>query len=297
VTASQLPARNARTSQPEVTPPDGAAGHRYDAIIPAADGSRLAAEIWPSHVPGSRRAVVFVHGFCGNRSENGLFNALAAACAARGLNAVLYDWRGLGKSEGDFCSTSLGDHITDFKRVTQWVRRQFGGVVESQCAVGFSLGAAVIGSALRDDTILSSVVYLSPAVRPRDSMWPRYDTPRIKRELAARGVVKKPDSSVLLGEPILTSLRTTDLGPSAFDLDVPLLVCHGTADSRIDCAHTQALVATRHPRSPGLPEGFRYAEFPGASHSFRPDDRHWQRLSSIVADWFTGHGPRATTAN
>jgi uncharacterized protein len=254
---------------------------RFNGMIRGAGAQQLAVELRPSVVPESRRIAVFVHGFCGNRQENGLFEALADECAARGIHAVLYDWRGLGDSEGDFKETSLDDHVDDFRHVLRWCRT-LADDVESLSAVGFSLGAAIIGSVLREESPLDSVAYLSPAVRPRLSMWPRYDKPEIHRELDAHGCVKKPDSDVVLGRRILASLETTDLGRSAFALQVPLLVCHGSADTRIDCSHTRELVEAVPRRA------VEYREFRGASHSFRPDDRHWKRLSSVVGGWLTG---------
>lgn len=259
----------------------GTPGKPHDAIIPVSDGARLAAEIWPAMSPQSRRAVVFVHGFCGNRRENGLCERLAAECSANGLHAVLYDWRGLASSQGDFASTSLADHIADFKRVLQWTRERFRTEAPALSAVGFSLGAAVIGSALRDGTALGSVAYLSPAVRPRLSMWPRYNTPGIRRELAKRGVVKKSGTSILLGRGILSSLRDTDLGPNAFNVGIPLLVCHGTADARIDCSHSRVLMERIRPAD-SAPD---YVEFPGASHSFRPSDAYWDKLAAKLTSW------------
>lgn len=256
----------------------------YRALIPADEELRLAADVWPSRV-SSRGAVVFVHGFCGGRAENGLFHKLAAACSARGFHAVLYDWRGIGLSEGNFTSTGLDDHVADFKRVVEWTRAHFGSEAPSLSAVGFSLGAALIGSAVRDGMDLGSVAYLSPAVRPRHDMWPRYNTPEIMRELSEHGVVKKPGSSVFLGEEILESLRETDLGPRAFDLETPLLVCHGSADTRIDCASSRKLKDERERRRGKRRSTFRYEEFPGASHSFRPEDHCWDRLGAIVAGW------------
>jgi alpha-beta hydrolase superfamily lysophospholipase len=260
---------------------------QYDALIPVHEDVRLAAEVWRSTRPTSaRRAVVFVHGFCGNRDENGLFHRLAAECCARGLHAVLYDWRGIGSSQGEFSRTSLEDHVADFKVVVDWTREHFRDEVPAMCGVGFSLGAAVIGSALAETMKLSSVAYLSPAVRPRRDMWPRYNTPDIKRELAEHGVVKKPGSSVLLGEPILESLRETDLGPRAFDLDAPLLVCHGTADTRIAFSSSKKLAAERDKLRASGRKSFLYEEFRGASHSFRPEAESWDRLASLVTDWF-----------
>ena len=147
-------------------------------------------------------------------------------------------------------------------------------------AVGFSLGAAVIGLALRQQHDLTSVVYLSPASRPKESMWPRYEA--LWSQVKAHGVVEKPGSDVRLGRPILESLRDTDLGPRAFDLEVPLLVCHGTADARVDYTHTEKLLA----RLDGKRETFRHIKFPGASHSFRPADTCWDRLADNLAEWF-----------
>jgi alpha-beta hydrolase superfamily lysophospholipase len=247
--------------------------------ITAADGTDLAAEV---HAPQSTRgAIVFVHGFCGNKGENGLFHALAARCVEDGFAAVLYDWRGIADSKGDFPSSTLDDHTSDFEQVAQWTKSRFGTKLGPLHAVGFSLGAAVIGLALRRRLKLTSVAYLSPAARPRQSMWPRYSSEQLWSELATRGVVEKPGSSILLGPAILESLRDTDLGPRAFDLKVPLLVCHGTDDARIDCSHTRELVERRDSTN-----DFRYMEFEGASHSFRPAEASWDKLGDALTAWF-----------
>lgn len=258
----------------------------HDAIIPTSDGSRLAAEVWRPLSP-SRGAVVFVHGFCGDKSENGLFHALAAECSANGFHAVLYDWRGIARSQGNFSSTTLADHVEDFQQVVAWTSARFEVDSNSLFAVGFSLGAAVIGSALRNDAELGSIAYLSPAVRPSLDMWPRYDTPSIWGEIEKRGVVEKPGSSVMLGRPILASLRDTDLGPRAFDVKVPLLVCHGSADARIACSSTRKLVAKA--TAPHL----EYCEIKGASHSFRPEERYRKRLASVFTGWLAKRRPPA----
>lgn len=253
------------------------------AEVMTADGLRLAAAVLPAATRRSRGAVIFVHGFCGNRDENGLFDTLAEHCAAAGFDTVRYDWRGIGDSEGEFPATCLDDHVADFEQVVEWTRAHFAGACAVH-AVGFSLGAAVVGLALKRQMQLQAVAYLSPAVRPSVSMWPRYDRPDLWRELDRRGVVEKPGSSVLLGQAILGSLRDTDLGPQAFDLDVPLLVCHGTNDARIDCSHSRALAEQRSAR----PGDFVYREFEGASHSFRRADDCWPELASAVAKWFAG---------
>jgi len=250
--------------------------------IRAKDGTKLAAEVHRPRTRPVQGVAIFVHGFCGDKGENGLFHALAAHCVDEGFAAVLYDWRGIADSKGDFPSSTLRDHTADFASVVRWTKSQFEESTGLLHAVGFSLGAAVVGLAIRSGLPLTSIAYLSPASRPRQSMWPRYDSERLWTELGRRGgVIEKPGTNVLLGTSILQSLRDTDLGVRAFDMRTPLLVCHGTDDLRIDCAHSRQLAEQRSSRSK-----FRYVEFKGASHSFRPAETSWDRLGRELTSWF-----------
>ncbi|MBS1845145.1 MAG: alpha/beta fold hydrolase [Actinobacteria bacterium] len=258
----------------------------FCARITAADGTELSAEVYEPEVEKARGAVIFVHGFGGNKGENGLFHSLAARCVREGFAAVLYDWRGIAQSAGDFPTSTLADHEADFELVAGWVKDRVAPSQTALHAVGFSLGAAVIGLAVRNrHSSFTSVVYLSPASRPRRSMWPRYE--ELWGEAKAHGVIEKPGGDVLLGPRILESLRETDLGPEAFQLEMPLLVCHGTADSRVDYTHTEELVA-RMDRE----RNFRHVRFEGASHSFRPaadsGENHWVKLGDELVTWFGG---------
>lgn len=245
------------------------------------DGTKLATDILFPRSTKIRGAIIFVHGFAGEKGENGLFDVLASHCVDGGFAAVLYDWRGIGDSGGDFPSSTLRDHAADFANVAQWTKSRFEA--EALYAVGFSLGAAVVGLALRHQVELTSAAYLSPASRPRRSMWPRYSGEALWSDLRQHGVVEKPGSSVLLGASILNSLRDTDLGPQAFDLGIPLLVCHGTGDVRIDCSHTRELARQRNGKG-----AFRFVEFEDASHSFRPADSSWDVLGNEITTWFGG---------
>jgi alpha-beta hydrolase superfamily lysophospholipase len=258
---------------------------RFESMtIEAQHGARLAAILAsPRNVP-TRATVVFVHGFGGNKFENGLFSAIAEKCALKGFSAVFYDWRGVGDSEGEFQSTSLSQHVSDFQTVLAWARKRSQESDHPLCAVGFSLGAAVVGLALRQGASLDCVTYLSPAVRPRLTMWPRYNNERNWRSIEECGIVKKPGSTLLLTQLILEYLRDTDLGIRAFEVNTPLLVCHGTRDSRIDFSNIQTLVKARRRDA----AAFKFFKVKGASHSFRPDITYWPALASQVSDWIDG---------
>lgn len=244
----------------------------------------MAVEIRRSKCRSARGVIVFVHGFAGNRHENGLFNRIAEYTTGEGFHSILYDWRGIRPSQGEFHSTSLREHVDDFKGVVKWARKHFSDCGNTICGVGFSLGAAVMGLALKNErTILNCAVYLSPAVRPSVSMWPRYAD--LLGEIREKGWVEKPGTSVLIGRKIIDSLRKTDLGDMAFDVGIPLLVCHGTNDDRISCKYSRDIANCRKDKNKS--SHFKYMEFEGASHSFKPESYHWAKLARDVTNWFS----------
>jgi alpha-beta hydrolase superfamily lysophospholipase len=204
-----------------------------------------------------------------------------------GYLVAMYDWRGLGASEGDFSNTTLGTHSSDFRQVVGWLHRSCGIAPADLCLVGFSLGAALVVRAVRQGLRPGACSLWSPAVRPRLSMWPRYGSPEKRAELRTTGYVLKPENGVRLGRPILRSLRATDLGPNAFALGVRLLVCHGTDDARIPIEHTREVFHASGEDSALL------VEFPGASHSFGPAPDQRRLLFELFLHWLSDGGLRS----
>jgi pimeloyl-ACP methyl ester carboxylesterase len=247
--------------------------------VPVADGTELAADIYHAANQPPCGLLILVPGFAGDKQEGGLFPLLAERAAARGFNCLAYNWRGIAPSTGDFPNSTIEQHAADFMNVTRWAQERLPDSPSGLSVVGFSLGSALVGLALRENHNLQRAVYLGPAPRPNQSMWPRY---KDMWDATSDGrTVQKPGSPVLLGRPILASLRDTDLGPNAFNIGVPLLVGHGTADERISCEHSQALAGQVGPN-----QDFTYIEFVGASHSFRPDGQRL-RVANTVVDWLS----------
>lgn len=238
-------------------------------------------------------AVVLVHGFAGNQDEGGLFPELCRNLQSAGIHAFSYDCRGVGESSdgADYGQTNLRTHVADFENVLQWVCKNLDTDQDSICGLGFSLGAAIIGLSLQYGTKLGRLVYLCPATRPAVSMWPRYNQRAVWESIDHCGYFTKPESGIRLGAPILKDLERTDLGPSCFRTQQPLLVCHGTADSRIPIAHTEA--AMKHADEAQT----TFFRVPGASHSFKPSERCWPKLSRQIVDWLDTRecsGPQST---
>ncbi len=220
---------------------------------------------------------MLVHGFAAEKTENGLFPPLAQALAMSGFAVLAYDWRGLGQSDGTFAKTKLDDHVSDFRDAVPWFQHEYNILPSHLTVVGFSLGATIIALSMKDGFHPRSAIFLSPALRPAQDMWPRYDTPEIHQALNRDNYLLK--NSVQVGRPFLESLRDTDLAPAGeYKSPVPLLVCHGTADERIPFETSRLLFGQNNSLA-------TLRIFNGASHSFRPENPHRQNLAQTMCDW------------
>ena len=162
-------------------------------------GGILAVEVGDPSVKTPVGIVIFVHGFGGNKDETGSSVLLQRNASLADLRLFFTTGAVLG-SAGEFESTPLQVHVEDFRRVVDWAGVRFQESSGSVCAVGLSLGAAVIGLALRANVPLTGAAYLSPAVRPNLVMWPRYKRDGTWHAVKTRGIVQKPGATVLQAE-------------------------------------------------------------------------------------------------
>jgi alpha-beta hydrolase superfamily lysophospholipase len=258
--------------------------HRVQEVTIRVEGATLAASlIRPRSNPegGSRGGVFLLHGFAAERTENGLFLELADALAGGGFTVLTYDGRGLGGSRQgvEFHETGLHEHVGDVVAVARWFARTINTSVEALSAVAFSLGAALLLTARKEGLRLRASALLSPALRIHEDMWLRY------RDMfsgpAAPTCVPKPDTGVLIGKRFVDALARLDLTEDVCAVGWPMLLCHGTLDTRIPFATTKAVAHNCAKWStPG-----RFVPFEGASHSFRPDETHRARLGELLTGW------------
>lgn len=263
-----------------------------DVSITTPDGIQLAALFGSTtgKAKSSIKIAILVHGFAAEKTENGLFLEAARELNAHGCSVLSYDWRGLGGSGGDFADLDLETHVKDFKTVVRWVKAREKVSSAEICVVGFSLGAVLVGKAVRSGEHFGTVVFWSPAARPSVDMWPRYNTEQIRYELNKNGYITKSETKIKIGRKIIHSLRETDLADEAFNLGIPLLICHGSKDLRIPIGTSKYCYnAAKHKNS------ILFAEFKGASHSFRPHDVHRQKLLMLLSRWVSSSELRQRT--
>ena len=113
-----------------------------------------------SHIPeGPSRfpAVVLCHGFTGNCSEHGLFEAFAQQANDAGLYVLRFDCAGSGASDGNFRDdTCLSGWHQDMVAALDYVAAQPEVDGKRMAAMGISMGAAAAMLTLTDPRVLAA---------------------------------------------------------------------------------------------------------------------------------------------
>ena len=117
---------------------------------------------------GRAPAVCFLHGFTGNKSEEGrLFVRAARAFAAAGIHALRFDFRGSGDSEGEFGEMTLQTEVEDARAALAFLRKTKGVDKDRLAIVGLSLGS-VIGQLVAAREGITTLVLWAAITRPSE---------------------------------------------------------------------------------------------------------------------------------
>ena len=233
------------------------------------EGNQLAYVL--NRVSPKKPVLLMVHGFAGNKDENGLFVDSSTFFEKRGYNVFRFDMTGVGESKGEFMHTSLEKQISDLSRALGYIKQERYPRIG---LIGFSLGATI--SLLNNPEGVDALALWSPALFPSRDMFPRYDTEEVRRELLERGYI--PKSGLKVGPAIINDLRTCDLVPAMKSVQKPVLLVHGTEDSRIDYRNTQSAIGYFPNASLQL--------INGANHSYKGNLVHRLEVLTKTCDWF-----------
>lgn len=211
------------------------------------DGLKLKG--WLFHASGERRGtVVYLHGSADNRSS-GVY--IAERFRQRGYDALVYDSRAHGESEGNACTYGYYEK-RDLSRALDLPAP--GPIV----VVGVSLGGAVALQAAAEDPRITAVVAVSSFSDLRTVATER--APFIASagniEAAFRLAEEEAHFKVDEASPLRAAPR----------IRVPVFLVHGQADHETRPAHSQRLLAA-------LQGEKRLLIVPGAGHNdvLRPD--------------------------
>lgn len=201
-----------------------------DLTIPTADGERLHAWWIPTRTAHARGHVLFFHGNAGNISHR---LDHARALGAAGLDVLLLDYRGYGRSTGR-------PHEEGLYRDARAARAALlaGGQVDPERLVymGESLGGAVALHLAVEEPPLACILQ-STFTSLRDVARHHYPAPL----------------SAAAGDAYPSLARIARL-------QAPVLILHGDVDEIVPVSHAEALFAAAH-------EPRRLRIVPGAGHN------------------------------
>ncbi len=219
--------------------------------------------------------VLFLHGFTGQRMENGfVFVRLARALAAAGIAAVTFDFLNSGESDGSFDRMLVTEQLTDALRVTEWVQRQPFVDRARLGLLGFSLGGMLACCAAGRVEVFRSLALLAPTTEQN-----------ISRHAKREG--QSDACSVIFGPHCLhpkffDDVLTLNSVADCIRHPRPTLIVQGTLDTAVPPAVSQqfadAMLKANVPCETKLIEG--------ADHPFaHPSWRH--QLQEATVAWFT----------
>lgn len=226
----------------------------FDAVELEGDGVKLRG--WWFHGTGKRGTVVFLHGVAANR-ESGI--GIAAHFLARGFDALVYDSRAHGESDGAACTYGFYEK-QDLQRVLDRV------TAKPIILMGTSMGAAIALQAAAEDGRIAAVVAVSSFSDLRTAAIER--TPFF----ASKGNIAEA-FKLAEGE---AAFRVDDVSPvnAAARISVPTLLIHGDRDDQTPPAHSQRILAALH-------EPKRLILVPNAGHGNVVDAGVWHEID----DW------------
>lgn len=166
------------------------------------------------HAADRKRWLLFCHGF--GSDKEGSYERRCERAVAAGFDAVRFDFRGVGESDGEFPAATLTTRLADIRAVADHF------ALDAFAVFGSSFGGLVaLHAAARDDRI-ESVVCRSPVTDLSV-----YD----ERALQVReeGSIDHP-SGHTVDERLFDDLDTYDTAVAAERIDAPVAVVHGAND-------------------------------------------------------------------
>ena len=214
--------------------------------------------------------VIGCHGMTGSKEGNGQALKMAEELGCRGWSTFLFDFTGVGESEGSFKELTLTRQVDDLTCAVDWCRAQgFTRIVTQGRSLG---GSTVLCHAARDSRVAGACTWAAPA-NLRDLIVGMTEDPPL-----SPGYEAAPDNQVFvyLKQDFLHDLEGYELTVcAALIAPRPLLVIHGSKDLSVSPVEAGVIYnAARQPKELALVEG--------GDHQFT---EHYPRVWEIFFSW------------
>ena len=199
---------------------------------------------WYIHGESKGPTIIFVHGIGGVRSADNLVD-LASQVLARGFNVLMFDLRCHGDSGGEFISAGYFERQDVLGAFDFLIGR---GIASDRIGVlGVSMGAATSVLAVAEEPAIWALVADSPYAKASEL---------IAQETAAKTVFPEWITPIFMpGVKLVARISYGfDIGALVPEeavklLPYPIMVIHGTADTRIPYDHGVRVHEAAHPES------------------------------------------------
>ena len=233
----------------------------------------------PNQTSAPVPAILFIHGFTGNRVESfRVFVLTARRLAEQGIASLRIDCRGSGDSEGSFEEMSVRSEVRDAEQALTWIRNRQEVDVERVGLLGFSMGGLVCALVLGNDPEIRAAALWSPVGRPRTQIEKR-SYPGWESDFSRLGFVTTEGWK--LGPQFIEEMNRLDPLAAIRSSRAPLLLVHGDRDESVDVQSTHDYERVL------LDCGVRVVKqiMEGADHTYAAVA--WQeQLQSFTTDWF-----------
>jgi len=228
------------------------------------------------HVPegkGPHPAVIFCHGFTGNKGETHfLFVKTSRELARRGIASLRFDCRGSGESEGEFDEVSPSGEISDARRALDVLAKQPGIDQGRLGVIGLSLGGLVAACvAGREPAIRSTVLWAAAC-----ELWQPEDKSR--KQMKSRGW--SDIGGLKLGAGFFKDFGKIDPIREIAASKSAVLIIHGKGDQIVPFNHAERYYAAVHVRG----RKAKVVLLDGVDHTFNRVD--WEaKVIKTSAEW------------
>ncbi len=224
------------------------------------DGDSVAAV---THPASSDHWLVFCHGFLSDKS--GSYEGRCRRAAAEGYNAVRFDFRGCGDSDGAFVDQTLSDKLADLQAVVEHVDP------DRYALFGSSFGGKVAFHTAVTDGRVTAVAARAPVTYNR-----AFDEYRVTVE--QEGAVRFEDSRAI-DLTFFADFESYDFEAATESVDVPVAIFHGRDDDSVDIENSFAAASA-------LPGDVLVEAFAGEGHRFT--EQAEERLQEQLFMWLDG---------
>ena len=242
---------------------------RFDFVN--AQGQRLAALL--DMPPGEPKAyALFAHCFTCGKDVHAA-RRIAQALTALGIGVLLFDFTGLGSSEGEFANTTFSSNVADLLAAAGALRERRRAPA---ILLGHSLGGAAVLAAAVDVPEARAVVTIAAPSDPAHVIGLFRDR---LQDIAQQGEVEVTleGRRFRISRAFLDDVAEQNLRQRIAHLRKALLIFHSPTDDRVGIENASRIFeAAKHPKS--------FVSLAGADHLLsRPSDASY--VANVVAAW------------